>query len=475
MSAYNQKSLLMSATLLVYIALIVFLPSVAFMPSSIIWFQDRQRLLELLLLVFVLAEAICYGLNHPSLGLINDKSRGVLTLVAALALASSLLAVSPRHATIEVSVFAGLFFLALLFARLLVKDPENTIKNISYGVWAAALLYMLSFYTGYITACIFKTPLHWPFPFTGFTNIRHFNQYQLWSLGLLSLPLLTSTLSEKMRRWGYLALTAWWVLLFYSASRGILVAWLVGMLATVLIYRQLAWPLLRSQCIQAIAGYCAYIFAFKIIPFWIGSTLVTGSIVRETTNDRLTLWYQALLMIKSAPWLGVGPMHFAWYVDKNAHPHNSILQLAAEWGLPATILILGLTAYALSHWLKRFNRQRLAHQTGLNVPLVTTLFFTLVSNAAYSLVDGVIVMPMSQVLMFTLIGLMIGYYALTHTPQNQQKTTNRVYLSSAVASLVLVIMVWSTLPEIIQGLTGSPKGFSIGYQAAGPRFWREMK
>ena len=78
---------------------------------------------------------------------------------------------------------------------------------------------MLSFYTGYITAIAYSVPLNWPFPFTGFTNVRSFNQYQLWGLALLCLPLLNSHIKNYKRVLMQIALIGWWILLFYSASR----------------------------------------------------------------------------------------------------------------------------------------------------------------------------------------------------------------------------------------------------------------
>ena len=106
----------------------------------------------------------------------------------------------------------------------------------------------------------------------------------------------------------------------------------------------------------------------------------------------------------------------------------------------------------------------------LDKNLAVILFFTMITNAAYSMVDGVIVMPISQVLMFTMIGLVIGQYVTAVNVFPHQST-----LRPWIAGLLLITLAWSTYPEIKQGLSGDRKGFSMGHTAIGPRFWRETK
>ena len=466
-----------SLALLACIALITFLPSLHFMPKEIIWFHDGQRLLEIIILNFVLLSSIFNTHNDEFFSAMDYKMRYAFVALILLAISSSLLAVSPRHAIIEISIFAGLLYLALMIARLYSRNKEVFIKRLVYVVWASMLLYLVSFYVGYITAVIFKKPLQWPLPFTGFSNIRAFNQYQLWSLGLITLPLLAFDLNNHIRRWLYIALIFWWVLLFYSASRGVLIAWLIGAAITAVIYRKFAWPLLRIHLINMLSGYFTYLFLFKITPKLNESTLVTGTVLRETTSDRIDLWHKAFTLAMDFPWLGVGPMHYAWNSTTNAHPHNSVLQLAAEFGIPATLIILTIAGYGIYFWLKKININQLTSDSKLDKNLAVILFFTITTNAIYSLVDGVIVMPISQVMMFTTIGLLLGHYAYNN--KSNQKSdelhkTARFNFVAIFSFVTFVALAWTTLPEIVQGLSGNEKGFSTGQPAIGPRLWREI-
>lgn len=466
----NLHLIILSLVAIVYIALISLAPSVKFMPN-IGWLMDRQRLLELLLISFVLIEASAMSLFNKSTFAIQKPLQLSLLILLILSIFSISLAFSPRHAAVEVSSFVGLAYLSLLIARWYQEDDIKFIKHLTIVIWVSILLYLVAFYTGYLTATITKKPLHWPLPFVGFSNIRSFNQYQLWSLGFILLPLLCFELNKTTRVFLHIASTAWWALLFYSASRGVLIAWLFGMCLTALVYQKLSWPFLRLQLTNILTGFISYQLLFKLIPAFNQSILVTYSVTRQTTNDRLALWDQAMIMVKSSPLFGVGPMHYAWFNKTNGHPHNSVLQLAAEWGLPATCLMLGLVVYGLYHWLKQFNRFQLQSRSGLESSLAIILFFTIASNAAYSLVDGVIVMPLSQVLMFTMIGLMIGQYALTQPITHHYQSRVR----PIIAGILLIVLAWSVYPEIKQGFSGDKKGFSLGHTAIGPRFWRETK
>ncbi len=471
MQTFSKPQLILFVLITVaYTALITFQPSLQLWPKLIVWFIDRQRLLELLLIVFVLLHSIQTGRLKQNIVLPSKPIQIGLLILAIFAFFSITLAYTPRHALTELNMFAALGFLSLLIANQYQQNKIRIIKYLTYTLWIGILLYMLSFYTGYITATAVKNPLKWPFPFTGFTNIRSFNQYQLWGIGLLLLPVICFELKKSTRIIMHIALIAWWVLLFYSASRGVLIAWLIAICITILVYQKLAWPFLKLQLAYVVAGFMSYQLLFKVIPKTHGSQLVTSTVVRETTNDRLDLWNQAILMIKTYPIFGVGPMHYAWFNKTNGHPHNSILQLAAEWGLPATAIILAISIYAFYCWFKKFSPNQLKIKSTLDKNLAVILFFTMITNAAYSMVDGVIVMPISQVLMFTMIGLMIGQYVSTENSV-PHKTTLRPW----IAGILLISLAWSTYPEIKQGFSGDRKGFSMGHTAIGPRFWRETK
>lgn len=468
----NSRQLVLFA----YMLLIALSPSLHPNNQDIITYHDTQRVLELILIALVLINSTLSGISAPNIVITNDPIRKAALVLFGFTAISIYLAQSIRHAVIEVSIFSGLFYFSLFIASQYINHREAFIRRLTYLIWISVLLYMANFYSGYIIATITKTPILWPKPFSGFTNVRSFNQYQLWLLALTTLPLLAFELKSHIKLLIYFALACWWALLFYSASRGVLIAWLIGILFTVAIYQKTAWPVVRIQIINITTGFIGYYLLFKLIPTISKTTMVTNTIIRETTNDRLDLWGNALEIIYHFPLFGAGPMNYPWYNLTLSHPHNSILQLAAEWGLPAAFMILAIAGYSIYCWLKKMNLNKLKTQTCLNKNLSMLLLFTIVTNAAYSLVDGVIVMPVSQVLMFTIIGITIGHYHQeTLSISNDKNSTTNFRLKSPVAMLVLIALICSTWPEIKQAMSDHNKRFSMGYTAAGPRIWWEIK
>lgn len=481
MSRISLSAVLQSIAIFAYIGLIVLSPSIHFI--KYIEFNDCQRVIQLLLLGLVLLDGMFIGLTKTSITPVNTKIKLSFFTLLAFGIASACLSIAPRYAFIEISIFSALCYLALFVARLYRESTEVFIKQLTYALLVSIALYMVSFYTGYVTAMIVKKPLVWPNPFYGFSNIRLFQQYQLWTLGLICLPLLAFDLKKNVRHWLYFTLTCWWVLLFYAASRGVILAWLIAILLTAIVYKKLAWQFLLINLMNAFSGGCTYLLLFKAIPNWIASnSTVTSSIFRSTFEDRIDLWKVALVMIDNFPLLGVGPMHFHFYNSFGTHPHNSVLQIASEWGLPATAIILAITSYCFYCWMKKFNASQLDNTTKVNKNLSIILFFTIVANCAYSLVDGVIVMPISQVLMFTTIGLMIGQYNKnTCFTINIEHIKFRPRFRPIFAVLVLALMLSSTMPELMRGISSNnrvlasdERAFSTG-PGINPRIWMQQR
>lgn len=271
--------------------------------------HDQRRIIELLLIILILLWHILTGLSSmPACPPWQINSLYLIAVFLALAGASALLSASPIHAVQESCIFAGLFYIAGFTAILWQHHRRIMLQGLVYAILLGAAIYMVGFYIGYLASFLENMPLKWPEPFFGFANIRAFNQYQLWTLALLCLPLLAFDISKSaVRRWLLVILTAWWVLFFASASRGVLLAWFVAMLATYGIYRRLAWPLLRLQLGGFIAGLGFYGLLFRYLLPSVQAGAAISTVARNQTEDRLYLWEQAWLMIKTHPGSGWGP------------------------------------------------------------------------------------------------------------------------------------------------------------------------
>jgi putative inorganic carbon (hco3(-)) transporter len=453
-------------------------PSYTVLPGNIDYF-DNQRMMELLISCVIL---LCTSLQKNST-VFNQKpvfTSSFSLIFLLFACISAFLSPSSRHAFLEISSFYGLLYLSVFLENLLKEHHFALTKTLTYSILVGAVIYTIGFLAGYLASFVEHIPLRWPEPFHGFSNLRFFNQYQLWTLGLMSLPILSFKLdNNRFRVLIFATISSWWMMLFASAGRGVLLALCVAAIATFFVYRDFARPFLRLQGLALLTGLSVHILLFRIAPLFLvdplysGSTLA-GSVLRYTTEDRLTLWRQALAMIKEHPFFGVGPMHFAWYPNLiAAHPHNSILQLAAEWGLPATFLVVGFSTYGIYSWLKVFNKVTLKDtpQTERHLPII--LFFTLTTCALYSLVDGVIVMPMSQVMMAVVVGIMLGVYSETTTQQSAEIKIVAFLPYRIFAGVVLVTLIWSAWPGLIPRLTGDTQKIRVNLEVEGPRFWHD--
>lgn len=111
-----------------------------------------------------------------------------------------------------------------------------------------------------------------------------------------------------------------------------------------------------------------------------------GAVARFTPqtvagDGRITLWYMAMQIIGNHPWFGVGPggyLRASWHLGDtlptgmrvelpSTHAHNLFLQLAAELGVPTTLLFAGLLALWLLAAVRKASQP--AHWLFVMVPL----------------------------------------------------------------------------------------------------------
>lgn len=95
---------------------------------------------------------------------------------------------------------------------------------------------------------------------------------------------------------------------------------------------------------------------------------VVGGSLRLTSSGRFVIWSEALSLIASHPWFGVGfgQFNFAWTLTPFPgrdfriwdHTHNLLLNLAVEIGIPLTLVLLGLLFFSLWHALRNARKDR---------------------------------------------------------------------------------------------------------------------
>ena len=170
---------------------------------------------------------------------------------------------------------------------------------------------------------------------------------------------------------------------------------------------------LRWQVVFALSGALLWALLFHVLPAWLSvpKALETGRFSDfASVGARWELWRLSVEAALAHPLLGLGPMHFA-YVDNGlgAHPHNFWLQLAAEWGPPATLMI-GSAAIALVVGLWRaVKRETDTSSRSVGVALLAAV----VAWGVGTLSDGYMVIPTSQVMSTAVLMLAVMWLRLS--------------------------------------------------------------
>jgi putative inorganic carbon (hco3(-)) transporter len=409
-----------------------------------------------------------------------------LTGFFALGMLSSTLALSARHGWYETSSLLLLLLVALEIARDIARRPATLTEMLKvFGVIAA--VYAFKIIAVYVSVWLVNARPE-TIDFTpGFSNIRHLNHVQTVGLPLLAL---LHVLTSGRPRWRALAMGAaviWWTLLFATGGRGTMLGLVVGTVVVLALRRRAALPLLRTMSAAALMGALVYLVFFWLLPRAMGlppfgeAACVVGRTLQDPINGRHLLWTCALDLIHQHPWLGVGPLHFAHYGlfhGDAAHPHNWMLQIGAEWGLPALALLCVALAFAVRGlWVagRRLHADDTDNQASLAAWILTGTAVLM-----DGMVSGNIVMPQSQLTIVLYIGCAVGWtLSFSRQPASHSSaTTAASNIMRIVALIAAVVLACSVGPEFIDRATN---GMVSASSAAGhygswwTRLWMDTR
>jgi O-antigen/teichoic acid export membrane protein len=150
---------------------------------------------------------------------------------------------------------------------------------------------------------------------------------------------------------------------------------------------------------------------------------IIGKFIHDpsSTSNRFFLWGQALKLIASSPWIGVGleqfPVYYAKLIVSQASQlntagisvHNQYLELALESGIPWLITGVGLLVSILFACWGVYRIAQRKHQLILLATICVVL-----ANLVICFVDVPLDKPEGGVFLFLLAGLALGYVDLIH-------------------------------------------------------------
>ena len=466
---------------LMAVAAYVFLaPNVDF-AEKLAW-HDGQRIAQLavisLVLLVLTASKAKVAFSGAWAGL-PRCGRWAFGAVFALGIISALQAPLPRWALLEwgVSVLLLTTALAVAAARREFGEPMDRllvqlffVTALAYAVTTSGV-YLLMLLVGPVYGLGFDMREL----YTGFSNIRFFGHVQTMLLPFLLLPALYwgTTRGRLVLLWS--VPTIWWMLAIGSGTRGTWAALTAGIIAALWFGGSCGRKWAFWQLGGFLSGLMCYFLFVLGVPqlFDLPASFLhrTGDIVSLSLRE--VIWSLAWQFALDHPWLGVGPMHFAyWAKVVAAHPHNAVLQWLAEWGVPAAILLLGLWAaggMALAAYVRRTAAQGDDVARLFNVALLAAL----TGASAQAMVDGVLVMPVSQMVLVLLAGWAMG--VMWHLkPIQIIGTTERVLLALTVI-FAATVSVWGVAPEIGDLLARYTAFTEVRYENEFllPRFWKQ--
>lgn len=395
-----------------------------------------------------------------------------LAIVALAGAVSATLAPLPRWAWTEWSLLLSLACAVLLVGDLRRRTGPRFDQLLLWFVGATCALFAIRFFGTYAAALAVGTGLDTrELSSLGFSNRRFLGQLQTLTLPLLVLPVLAAR-NHWHRGAAFLLLGAWWLLAFTSATRGTFFGLAIALpLAAGLSphpgRRWLGW-----QAAGVAFGFALYALLFFVFPALAGVDVDLENRLGRLfdSSGRIESWIYTLGIIADHPLLGVGPMHLAYWLNPGvpvAHPHNAFLQIAAEWGVPAALVASGCLAYAFLRYFQRLRR-------GRTTALATSLAAALVGAAAQSLVDGVIVMPVTQVFLVVIGGWALGIYFTTDRPRDREAriTLGRSVVATTFAA-VLSMLAITTVRDFGQLEARQERHVAEHGAYLHPRFWQQ--
>lgn len=373
--------------------------------GSLDWY-DQQRVAQ----VFIYFSAAVYLLLFRARPLVLGRSTWVvLFLVLVLGFVSSMRALYPVWALTEVALWLGFFAFVIFVESLVRRGFDGDAKIIILAVLLFCFLLLARIFLMHFLALVGREPFDSGLASVGFSHPRFFGQ--IGTLLIAILPAIALTHGASLSGWRYSSFVLavfMWVAVIASGTRGTLMAISsLGFLMSFAGGPGRLWAVFQLG--SSLLAVFAYWILFNVLPLAmdVPSSVATDVLWRAGMTGREQLWSQALEMIRDHPFLGVGPMHFAVHVNQvGSHPHQSVLQFASEWGVPVVLLMLWLGVRCFLPAVKDFRSSK--QPLSLACALRFCLKLALMGAFIQSMVDGVMVVPYTQLWLSLLIGILLG-------------------------------------------------------------------
>lgn len=433
-------------------------------------FHDQQRVLQIVALLVVVTVLVCSPVvrhqAREAVDCLPRQTRLALVFLVGLGSLSSALAALPGAAFRELGLYVLLAMVSIIVAAASRRGGRGFETGVLRLLVVAAAIYVMAF-------AIQDIPVDRASSMFGFSNPRFFGQVALWVFPLLVTAALRPHGRPAFRLGRWLTVIGWWAVLVESSSRAAIYGSLLGVLVVAVVVRRRARRWLGGALVAIALGSATWFVWMSVVGIGAGG-LTRLAEKGLDSSGRLDIWGETISLIGRRPLLGIGPEHYAYYgTFRPAHPHSAPLQLLAEWGIPATLVVAVLAIWGSSRWLSWARRDGVDQDPTScgGHDLVPALTAALVAGAFASLVDGIWVMPASQMLMVAVIGLALGRYPSMRTAPRQPGRLGELLLAvgavAAAAGVVIGAVPYALRPaEEVRAYVES-----TDERVLAPRFW----
>jgi O-antigen ligase len=362
------------------------------------WHNEQRSVQVILLALTALAFSVLVALRHEPLRI--AKAPAVLACAFfGLGIVSALHSGHPKDAIAEIALAVLLLTLAALTAILTVRAPERIAVLASWFALLYCTAYCLGVAVRLVAAIELSRGIDLDVLLFGYANPRFASAFFVALIPFVSRIGLDRSEAKWLRAIAIAVLTVVWGINWGLGTRGVWFAYLLALPALAILA---GWtrvkPLAALMTFTALSGVgCFELLAYAIAPAESTATVIARPTSNATLTSREVLWQLSWGAIRASPLLGIGPMNFAALGSQvGAHPHNWILQVAVEWGIPAA-LVVGALVILLGVRIRKVS-------DGFGVAVGCSVL----ASGSLALVDGNLVMPITQSAFALTVGLLVG-------------------------------------------------------------------
>jgi putative inorganic carbon (HCO3(-)) transporter len=457
---------------------------IAAIAANFLWASghDDQRCIEIVLLALLVPAMLAGEGMAGQLAWMRPASRRCLGAFFVLGAVSALGALSLRHAVYEWSIMLLLAMTAALLAAGLARAGASGLQMVLRCVVAVGMLHVMRIGLMYAAALASGVQTDMHALAVGFSNARFFNHAQTVLLPLIVLLFLQAPKGSLWRPASFLLATCWWAFMFLSEARASVLALGAGSVFAFALRRHRAASFLKAMLLTALAGALVYGLVFVLLPVLLGlpSFSAAASLMQRTAADpssgRTLLWKLALQLAAAHPWLGIGPHHFAHEGVKlgyGAHPHNWLLQIGVEWGIPALLCLLGAVLLGARTLVR--SGKRIAESDMHNQQILVAFLAACAATCVDGLFSGVLVMPQSQLSVMLVVACAAGWVrSLDGGELDAVPSPPLRFLAVGLVALALCGLAWSVASDFMRHANGAallPAEQAMNYKGNWPRLW----